>query len=253
MYAARSRLRYAVEDAQAAGFAVGEDLSVADRSTGGAAAVPARQAQAEAFSVDIAQRAAQLVELDQQVAGKISAALTGIADISFDNAAPVSPTPTPTGHNGIQLVDWKQTPEPKLPPGPTAQDIRGAIKDLPQGTKPSFLEVRSEEGLREFWEWLSRDAREYTSTKPYRGGTGIERQLSDGTIVRIGESSNHGSTMDRTLPNNEHVKLHVNTARGGELNFPKASRIDTAPGPTATQSSPSASARQRRTAGPSRI
>jgi hypothetical protein len=36
--AARSRVRYAVEDARAAGFEVGEDLSVTDRMTGGSAA-----------------------------------------------------------------------------------------------------------------------------------------------------------------------------------------------------------------------
>jgi hypothetical protein len=75
LYAARSRVRYAVEDAYAAGFDVGEDFSVTDRFSGGTVAQrAARQAEAEALAADIRQRAAQLVALDQQVAGKVTAA-----------------------------------------------------------------------------------------------------------------------------------------------------------------------------------
>ncbi len=49
--AARSQVRYAVEDARSAGFEVGEDLSVTDRMTGGSAAQRvARQAAAEAHA-----------------------------------------------------------------------------------------------------------------------------------------------------------------------------------------------------------
>jgi hypothetical protein len=45
LYAARSRMRYAVEDAHTAGFNVAEDLSVTDRRTGGSPAqLAARQA-----------------------------------------------------------------------------------------------------------------------------------------------------------------------------------------------------------------
>ncbi|ORB83985.1 hypothetical protein B1987_09445 [Mycobacterium kansasii] len=61
LYAARSRVRYAVQDARAAGFDVGEDLSVTDRSSGGSAAQrAARLTQAQAFAGDIRQRAVQL-------------------------------------------------------------------------------------------------------------------------------------------------------------------------------------------------
>lgn len=80
LLSARSRVRYTVEDAHAAGFEVGEDLSVTDRMTGGSAAQRAtRQAQAQGFASDIRQRAAQLVGLDQQVAGKVTAAVAGRA------------------------------------------------------------------------------------------------------------------------------------------------------------------------------
>ena len=116
LYGARSRVRYAVEDARTAGFAVGEDLSVTDRLTGGSAALrAARQAEARAFGGNLPQRASQLVGLDQQVAGEVTAAAAGIRD-----AFPRSPTFEPSpGKPKIQAVDnhtFKQ--DPPLPPPP---------------------------------------------------------------------------------------------------------------------------------------
>jgi hypothetical protein len=91
--ATKSRVRYAVEDARAAGFDVKEDRSVTDRSFGGPAARRAvRRTQAETFAGDIHQRAVQLVGLDQQVGDKITTALGGIRDITFPEA-PIGPPP----------------------------------------------------------------------------------------------------------------------------------------------------------------
>lgn len=60
--AAQRRVIYAVQDANDAGFNVGEDLSVADTRTSRTAAEQAsRQAQAQAFAADIRQRATQLI------------------------------------------------------------------------------------------------------------------------------------------------------------------------------------------------
>ncbi|MDT5051297.1 MAG: hypothetical protein QOD88_3696 [Mycobacterium sp.] len=125
--AARSRVRYAVEDVHTAGFEVGEDLSVADRMTGGSAAQrAARQAAAEAFAGDIRQRAAQLVGLDAQVAGKITAAVAGIGNTFPQIPAPVAP---PTG-NRVRAIDnhtFKQDPPSPLPVDPkdmTADEAR---------------------------------------------------------------------------------------------------------------------------------
>jgi hypothetical protein len=85
--AASARVRYAVEDARAAGFDVGEDLSVTDRRNSATAAErAARQAQAQAFAGDIRQRATQLVALDQQIAGRVSSALSGMGGIRFPEA-----------------------------------------------------------------------------------------------------------------------------------------------------------------------
>lgn len=124
LHAARSRVHYAVEDARTAGFEVGEDLSVTDRMTGGSVAQrAARQAAAQSFAGDLRQRAAQLVSLDQQVAGKITAAVAGIRDTFPQNSAPVASPPAPNGR--IQAVNhtWKQDggngqtdPSPPDPP-----------------------------------------------------------------------------------------------------------------------------------------
>jgi hypothetical protein len=88
---ATARVRYAVGDARIAGFAVGEDLSVINRSTGGSGA---RQVQAQAVAAEIRQRAVQLVALDQQVADKVTEAMAGIRDTFPQNPAPGKPPHT---------------------------------------------------------------------------------------------------------------------------------------------------------------
>jgi hypothetical protein len=91
--AARSRLRYVVEDARAAKFRVGEDRSVTDRlNCRSAAKRAARQAQAETFAGDIRRRAVQLVGLDREVGGRITTALDGIRTVTFPET-PIGPPP----------------------------------------------------------------------------------------------------------------------------------------------------------------
>ena len=54
LYAAGARVRYALQDAQTAGYEVGADLSITDRMSGGSTAErAARQAQAQAVGGDI--------------------------------------------------------------------------------------------------------------------------------------------------------------------------------------------------------
>ncbi|ORB88253.1 hypothetical protein LAUMK42_03063 [Mycobacterium persicum] len=96
LYAARSRVRYAVEDARDAGFDIGENLSVTDRSAGGSSAVrAARQAQAQAFAADIRQRAMQLVGLDQQIAARVTTAMAGVGSIFPADNPTTTTTTTP--------------------------------------------------------------------------------------------------------------------------------------------------------------
>lgn len=133
LYAARSQVRYAVEDARTAGFDVGEDLSVTDRRAGGSAAQrAARQAQAQAFAGDVRQRAAHLVGLDAQVASRVTAAIAGIAGTFPQIPAPAIP---PAG-NQVRAVDnhtFKQNPPPAVPVDPkdmTAEQARAAWADI---------------------------------------------------------------------------------------------------------------------------
>ncbi len=121
--AARSQVRYAVEDARSAGFEVGEDLSVTDRMSGGSAAQrAARQAAAQAFAADIGGRAAQLVSADAQVASRVTTAVAGVG-ATFPQ--------TPPTNGQVRAVDnhtFKQDP-PSLPVKPenmTADEARAA-------------------------------------------------------------------------------------------------------------------------------
>ncbi|WP_156689799.1 hypothetical protein [Mycobacterium sp. Marseille-P9652] len=129
LYGARARVRYAVQDANAAGFDVDEEISVIDRSTGGSAAQrAARQAQAEALAADIRQRAAQLVAVDQQVAGKVTAAVAGIREMFPGGPA----TRKPLRRTGFQAVDshtFKQDPAPRPDPAHAAYErLKGEIR-----------------------------------------------------------------------------------------------------------------------------
>jgi hypothetical protein len=125
LYTARARMGYAVDDARTAGFDVAEDLSITDRFSGGSPVqLAARQAQAQTLAGDIRQRAAQLVGLDHQVAGKITAAVAGIRD-----TFPQNPTfGAPPRDNRLHAVDnhtFKRDP-PREPPYPVNQVIAEA-------------------------------------------------------------------------------------------------------------------------------
>jgi len=77
----RNRILYAVGDAEDAGFDVGEDLSVNDiRAARNPAELIARQSQAQAFAVDIRQRAITLIGLDSDVAGSLTASAGSVGD-----------------------------------------------------------------------------------------------------------------------------------------------------------------------------
>ena len=129
--AARSQMRYAVEDARSAGFEVGEDLSVTDQMSGGSAAQQvARQAAAQAFAGNIGERAAQLVSVDAQVAGKITAAVAGIGS-TFPQ--------TPPANGQVQAVDNRTLKQD--PPSPSPADPKDMTA---QETQAAWAEVNAE-------------------------------------------------------------------------------------------------------------
>jgi hypothetical protein len=81
-----------VTDAEDAGFAPNEDLSVTDTRTGGTAAQrAARQAEGQALSAQIRQRAALLVASNQEIATKLNTIAANLAGFSFDRPIGTSP------------------------------------------------------------------------------------------------------------------------------------------------------------------
>lgn len=82
--AAQRRALYAVEDAENEGFQVSEDLSVIDTHTSRTVAEQAaRQAQAQAFAGDINQRAAQLLAVETDTSGQLTAAAGDVGGMNF--------------------------------------------------------------------------------------------------------------------------------------------------------------------------
>jgi hypothetical protein len=214
LYAARSRLQYALEDAHTAGFDVDEEGSVFDRSTGGSAAQrAARHAEAEALAANIAQRAGQLVAADQQVADKVTAAISGIRD-----TFPSAPALAPAG-GGVRAVDnhaFKQdpaTPDPNAdspwkdrPPPKTLDEVRDALRQLRRGRNAPVREMDTPEEIKDFWDWLTRDAKDL----PPRGDT-TRKILDDGTEVDLRpNSSSGGTTIDVVTPGSgRNPKVHL--------------------------------------------
>jgi hypothetical protein len=211
LYAARSRLRYSVEDARTAGFAVGEDISVTDRLLSRSAAQrAARQAQAQAFAGDTRQRAVQLVTLDQHVGGRVTAAVAGIRDAFSQNFdTPHKPE--------FHAVDnhWKQDPPPgpgadppweNQPPPRTLDEVREALRQLRRGNKKPHRELDTPEEIRDFWDWLTRDADDL----PPRGET-TRKTLEDGTEVNLRpDSKSGGITIEVIQPGpGKNPKVHL--------------------------------------------
>ena len=132
---AQRRVLYGVEDAENAGFTVGEDLSVADARRGGTPTErAARQAQAQAFAGDIRSRAEQLDAAEIKIAGQLTAATAGVGTVGFSqngSTPPAGQQPAARPNGGIQLVDFKQDGGAQPPPQP----------GLPQPAQPpSFLD-----------------------------------------------------------------------------------------------------------------
>ncbi|CAM3050917.1 hypothetical protein BST27_14890 [Mycobacterium intermedium] len=112
------RVIYAVDDAQRAGFEVGEDLSVLDthQSTTDARHL-ARQTQAEAFAGDIVLRASHLVGIEQAVSGQLTATAGDVGTISFTSAVAAK------RKGNVHQVDWPHDGSHGPPPPFTPWDI----------------------------------------------------------------------------------------------------------------------------------
>ncbi|WP_156752924.1 hypothetical protein [Mycobacterium sp. 1245801.1] len=228
LQAARSRVRYAVLDANAAGFDVDDDMAVIDRSTGGSAAErAARQAQAQALAADIRRRAAQLVALDQQVAGKITAAVAGIRDIFPQGSAPQTAPRKPEIHS-VDNHTFKQDPAPPadpgadppwkdLPPPQNWDDVRKILQQLPPGKNDPHRELDTPEEIRKFFEWLSKGA---VGDLPNSGGF-PRMKLPDGTEVKLRPDSTSGGPTIEAVPPGK--------TKGPKVHLPLAPVVDDPP------------------------
>lgn len=223
LQAARSQVRYAVEDARSAGYQVGEDLSVTDRMVGGSAAQrAARQAGAEAFAGSIGGRATQLVSVDARVAGRITAAVAGMRN-TFAQA--------PSTNEQVHAVDnrtFKESPDkpPPSPKGPSASDIRKVLEKLGKGSKPEYKTVRSPEDLQRLEQWMTEHGVDMDShyDEPEMGKW---KRLPDGSEVgeRVAADSTGKNVLDIDFPKpnggTDHWKIHIN---------PKTGRVPEIPG-----------------------
>lgn len=185
LLAARSRLRHAIEDANAAGFDVREEMSVTDRSTGGTPALRgAREAQAQTFAADIRQRAFQLLGLDQQVAARVTAAVAGIRD-TFPQDCGTSRDPK------IQAVDDYTFKQDSPPPGPPGNPFAGWTEEQKQQVAAEiahghaslhFPDLTGPELARSIYDAMN-DPNTRVGTSIKSGGLALLR--SDGTVIFI--------------------------------------------------------------------
>jgi hypothetical protein len=220
--AARSQLRYAVEDARSAGFEVGEDLSVTDRMTGGSAAqMAARQAAAQAFAADVGGRAAHLVSVDAQVASRVTAAMAGIGN-TFPPKVPANGQVHAVDNRTFRQGPGKPPPPPK---GPDAADIRKVIEKLPEGKSDDIREVRTLEDLQNLKRWMTEHGVDMESHYP-DPDMGHWKRLPDGN--EVGERNSARSTGQNALdidlkgPDGakQHWKIHINPKTGGMPEIP---------------------------------
>ena len=231
--AARSQMRYAVEDARSAGFEVGENLSVSDRMIGGSAAQQAaRRAAAQAFAADIGGRAAQLISTDAQVASRVTAAVAGVGS-NFPQTPPTS------GH--VHAVDnrtFKQGPDkppPPSPKGPSAGDMHNVLEQLPKGTSDDIRLVRTPQDLQNLKQWMTQHGVDgYNSYQNPAKGSWTD--LPDGSKVgeRLTAKSTGQNSLDISLQGpkgTERWKVHINPEEGGVPDIPAMEPAPAAPAP----------------------
>ena len=135
LHAMRQSVLDAIENAESAGFTVGQDLSVTSRySDLTPAAEMAHKAQAETLAADIRARALALVVADHEVAAKITAAASGVRDVTPGEDPGID---SPQGEPAILAAGWqpwKQGPTDSADPAPPSPPrVRGLP---PEGVSP---------------------------------------------------------------------------------------------------------------------
>ena len=138
LHAMRQSVLDAIENAESAGFTVGEDLSVTSRYNDlTPAAEMARQAQAETLAADIRAKAVALAEADHEVAAKITTAASVVRDVTLGEGpgldAGRESTPGEPAIFAAGWQPWKQGPNNSADPPLPSPGVRGLP---PDGVRP---------------------------------------------------------------------------------------------------------------------
>jgi hypothetical protein len=183
--AARQQVLAAVSAARAAGFQVGDDLSVTFLD-GGSATSGARRAQAESMARDIWQRASRLVTTDRDVAQRISTISGDIQSLSFGGA--------------------KEAPPNEMLGVRNAKDVHDVVDPLPPGKQPHVRELPTSAQIRDLYNRLTENA----APAPPSSYPGQSSLLDDGTRISIREASaSGGTTVDIRFPDGSQMKVHL--------------------------------------------
>jgi hypothetical protein len=188
---ARREILSAVNAARAAGFEVGEDLSVTYVDDGSPASA-ARRNRAESMARDIWQRATQLVTIDRRVAQQVSEASGEIQSLSF----------------GPEGTDPKEAPPNEMLGVRNAEDVHDIVDPLPPGEQPHVRQLPTSAEIRALYARLTENGT--LATPPTYPGT--SHLLEDGTRISIREiSSSGGTTIDIRYPDGSVQKVHLPT------------------------------------------
>jgi hypothetical protein len=204
IYAARQSVLYAVEDAEGAGFTVGEDLSVISRQTGGPPALQAaRQAQAQALAADIRAKAATLTATDQEVAAKVTTAAAGLRGVTLGDGQSLPPDRDATQRKPrFEAVDqhvWRQGPgdggePPQPPPDPTLRGLppEGIRPPVPGKLTPGPASRPSEQakGGQSLWDGTGGSGATFLATST---------TIRTGTLIRTTRRTPRGKTSRSTI------------------------------------------------------
>ena len=237
---AKRQVLDAIAEAEEAGFTVGQDFSVTDKSAGGLLrSAAARQQQAQTFATEISTRVQALVAIDQQVATQISGALAPLEGMRFKEPEG-APTPVPPAKDhepvvhaaGYGIKQDVPPPTPAMPPGPNAADMKGVLDKLPQGSQPNIREVRTPADLQNLKQWMTQGGAD-GQNRYGDPGRGAWKVLPDGSEVgeRYAAKSTGTNSLDIDLKSAngaEHWKVHINPKTGGvpEVPAPKAPPIE---------------------------
>ena len=178
--AAKAAALYAIGEAHAEGFIVGEDLSLTDQfeSTSSEESA-ARQVQAQALSAEIQEKAATLAAVDEEAAAKITAAAAGLQGLSVGTGG------APEGPGTIQMVDFHGAPMPEKPSWSSPDPPPGGWSDDPVTRAAQKIAYGHASTKHLANEWPPGTTREQLASE-------VER------IMRAGTTPNGGMIVGRT-------------------------------------------------------